>query len=114
MSKTRRILITILVSLLAVGLSAGCAMRQKKELKELGEAGPVNCSTAQGDLRLLQHEKANVAERVVEGATAIYPASLVVGLVIGTEGTKVKAAIGEYNKAIDKRIAEIKETCGIE
>ena len=89
-------------------------MRQKKELKELGEAGPVDCSTAQGDLRLLHHEKANVAERVVEGVTAIYPAGLVVGLVTRTERTKVKVAIGEYDKAIDKRIAQIKQTCGIE
>jgi hypothetical protein len=110
----RRILIAILASLLVVGMSAGCAMRQKKELKELSEAGPVDCRTAQGDLRLLQHEKANVAERVVEGATAIYPASLVTGVVLGTEGTKLKVAIGEYNEAIDKRIAQIKETCGIE
>ena len=110
----RRILITILASLLVVGLSAGCAMRQKQELKELSEAGPVDCRTAQGDLRLLQHEKANVAERVVEGATAIYPASLVTGVVLGPEGTKLKVAIGEYNEAIDKRIAQIKETCGIE
>jgi len=114
MSETRRILVTIMVSLLVVGLSAGCAMRQKKELKELGEAGPVNCSTAQGDLRLLYHEKANVAERMVEGVTSIYPASLVMGVVLGTERTKIKVAIGEYNKAIDKRIAQIKETCGIE
>jgi hypothetical protein len=114
MSKTRCILITILVSLLVVGLSAGCAMRQKKELKELGEAGPVDCSTANGDLRLLHHEKANVAERVAEGVTAIYPASLVMSVLTGTERTKLKVAIGEYDKAIDKRIAQIKETCGIE
>jgi len=32
----------------------------------------------------------------------------------GTEGTKVKVALGEYNEAIDKRIAQIKATCGIQ
>jgi hypothetical protein len=33
--------------------------------------------------------------------------------VTGTEKEKVEVATGEYNKMIDKRIAEIKETCGI-
>jgi len=109
----RRISVATLVCLLAVSLTAACAFQQKKVLKELDEPGPVNCSTAQGDLRLLQHEKANVAERMAEGITAIYPAGLVVGVLTGTEGTKLKVAIGEYDKAIDERIAQIKETCGI-
>jgi hypothetical protein len=75
--------------------------------------GAVDCSTAQGDLRLLYHEKANVGERITEGLTAIYPAGLVAGLVTRTEGTKVKVATGEYNQAIDERIKLIGETCGI-
>lgn len=62
---------------------------------------------------MLQQEKANVAQRIVEGATAIYPAGLVMGVVTGTEGTKLQVAVGEYNDKIDKRIAEIKQTCGI-
>jgi hypothetical protein len=102
----------VAVCFLAVSLTAACALQQKKVMKELNEPGPVNCATAQGDLRLLQAEKANVAERIIEGATAIYPASLVIGVVMGTEGTKVQVAIGEYDEAIDKRIAQIKETCG--
>jgi len=98
----RRILVTIMVSLLVVGTSAGCAMSQKKELKELGEAGPVNCSTAQGDLRLLYHEKANVVERVAEGATAIYPASLVMGVLVGTESTNVRDRIAFGGRPEDR------------
>lgn len=104
----------ILSCFLILGLSTACAMRQKKALQELKDPGPVDCSTAQGDLRLLQHEKANVAERVAEGVDAIYPASLVIGVLTGTEGTKLKVATGEYDEAIDERIAQIKATCGIE
>ena len=96
-----------------VSVSGGCAMQQKKVLAELQHPGPVDCSTAQGDLRLLQSEKANVAERAVEGASAIYPAGALVGIPAGTEGTKLKVALGEYDEAIDARIAQIKETCGI-
>lgn len=110
----RDLLVTSLALFLIVGVSAGCATDQKKVLEELEEPAAVDCSTAQGDLRLLHHEKANVAERALEGATAIYPAGLVIGLLTGTEGTKVKVALGEYNEAIDKRIAQIKATCGIQ
>ena len=89
-----------------VSVSGGCAMQQKKVLAELQHPGPVDCSTAQGDLRLLQSE-------TVEGASAIYPAGAIVGIPAGTEGTKLKVALGEYDEAIDARIAQIKETCGI-
>ena len=45
--------------------------------------------------------------------TAIVPISLVVWIVTGTEGTKLRVATGEYNKMIDERIAEIKSQCGL-
>jgi len=75
---------------------------------------PVNCATAEGDIRVLRGEKAHVAERVAQGVTAIYPAGLVVGLLTGTEGTKIRVATGEYNKKLDAKIAEIQSTCGVE
>jgi hypothetical protein len=106
--------VVALISLLALASWSGCAFQQKKVEKELANPAQINCATADGDLRLLQHEKANLAARIAEGVTAIYPASLVVGLVAGTEGTKLKVATGEYNKMIDARMAEIKQTCGIE
>ena len=55
----------------------------------------------------------NVEERIAEGVTSIYPAGLVLGLVMGTESTKIKVATGDYNAQISKRIAEIKQTCGV-
>ncbi|MGD8371373.1 MAG: hypothetical protein PVI19_07505, partial [Syntrophobacterales bacterium] len=90
----------------------GCAMKQKEVEKEMQQ--PINCATAEGDIRLLQHEKAHVAQQIAEGVTAISPAGLVLGVVTGTEKTKAKVAIGGYNDMIDKRIAEIKEKCGID
>jgi hypothetical protein len=47
------------------------------------------------------------------GVTSIYPAGLVLGLLTGTEGTKIQVATGEYNKMIDKKIAQIQSTCGV-
>jgi len=41
------------------------------------------------------------------------PIGLVMHLVKGTEKDSVEMATGKYNKRIDMRIAEIKDTCGI-
>lgn len=100
--------------LLFLALSAGCAFQQKKVEQQLANPAQINCATAQGDLRMLQQEKANVAQRIAEGVTAIYPAALVVGLVSGTEDVKYQVATGEYNQKIDARIAQIKQTCGLQ
>ena len=75
---------------------------------------PINCATAEGDLRALKNEKAYVAEQIAEGVAAIVPMSLVVGLLTGTQGTKFEVATGDYNKMIDKRMAEIKAQCNIQ
>ena len=103
----------VLISTLALAATAGCAMQQEKVEKELAKPAAIDCRTAPGDVRLLQQEKANVVQRIAEGVTSIYPAGLVLGVVTGTETTKVKVAIGEYNKMIDARIAEIQRTCGL-
>jgi hypothetical protein len=91
---------------------AGCASQFKQEEKEV-EQLPIHCTTAEGDIRMLQSEKAHVAEQIAMGVTAIYPASAVVGLVLGTEKTKLQVATGEYNKMIDQKIAQIRSTCGL-
>ena len=56
---------------------------------------------------MLQSEKANVVQRIAEGATSIYPAGLVMGILTGTESTKLQVAAGDYNAMIDNRIDEI-------
>ena len=97
-----------------VMLLPACTLKDKKVEKELKQDLPINCATAEGDIRMLQHEKAHVAQQIVDGVTAIVPASLVIGLVTGTETEKFNVATGEYNKLIDKRIAEIKSQCGVQ
>ena len=110
--KMKRILISVLVVGLVLMMASSCAMQQKKVEKEMKQ--PINCATAEGDLRVLKSEKVHVAEQIAEGVSAIIPIGLVVGVVTWTEGTKFEVATGEYNKMIDKRMAEIKEQCGVE
>ena len=104
-------MLIVMVGIAVVLTLASCAYQQKKVEKEMKQ--PINCSTASADLRVLQQEKVHLAEQIGEGVTAIVPIGLVIGIVTDTEGTELKVATGEYDKMIDKRIAEIKTHCGI-
>ncbi len=101
--------------ILAVSVSAltACAMQQKEVAASLENPGPANCATAESDLQILEAEKVNVVQQISSGVRAIAPAGLVVGILTGTERTKIDVATGEYNEAIDKRIEQIKMECGI-
>ena len=96
-----------------VMLMPSCAVfKQKEVMEEMKE--PINCDTAEGDIRILQQEKAHVAQQVLAGVGSIMPAGIVIGIVTRTQKTKMKVAVGKYDKMIDERIAEIKEECGVE
>jgi hypothetical protein len=104
---------TIGASICALGLVAlvnGCAIKEKKELAA-AQAMPVNCATASGDLRVLNSEKTSTATKIGNGVSMIAPIGLVAGLVTGTEKTKYEVTTGEYNKALDTKIAQIKAAC---
>jgi hypothetical protein len=88
----------------------GCAMEEKKEAAS-AQAMPVNCANAPGDLRVLNSEKASTASKIGNGISMIAPIGLVAGLVTGTEKTKYEVTTGEYNKALDTKIAQIKAAC---
>ena len=105
--------IAILASLLVFGFLGGCAMQQKKDMKEASTALPVDCRTAEGDLRVLQNEKAYLVERAAEGFSAVTPPGAILGILTGTELTKVEVAIGVYDQKIDERITQIKAECGL-
>ena len=97
--------------LVLTGVFVGCAPVSKEAKRELRQ--PVNCATAQGDIRILENEKAHVGKQIVSGITAITPAGAVIGIVTGTEGDKIQVAIGEYNRQLKAKIAEIKRVCRI-
>jgi uncharacterized protein YceK len=96
----------------ATFLLAGCASPISKQAKQ-DLAQPVNCATAEGDIRSLNAEKSHANSQIAAGVKAIVPVSLVMNAASGTEGDQAKVASGEYNKMLDKKIAEIKSTCGM-
>ena len=74
---------------------------------------PVNCATAEGDLRVLDSEKQHAQEQQLKGATAITPAGAALGIITGTENEKLEMLPGDYIKKIDARIAETKQQCNL-
>ena len=101
----------IIIAALAVLAGCSSAKDAKENMAEMKQ--PVNCATAQGDLRALASEKKHVGSEIAAGVGAIVPIGLVVNLVAGTEGTELKITTGEYDRLLDKRIAEIKQTCNL-
>jgi hypothetical protein len=97
------------VGAICLGLLTGCVTAEEK--RQLSK--PVNCNTAEGDLRVLQSEKNYLAERVIAGASAVMPAGAVLGILTGTEDDKLEIAVGEYDRRIDRKMAEIRRTCGL-
>jgi hypothetical protein len=97
------------VALLVV---AGCSSPDTKNAQaDMSKA--VNCSTAEADIRSLQAEKAHTSQEIEAGVTSIVPVGAVAHMFEGNEGDTLKVGTGDYNKALDKKIAEIKKTCGI-
>lgn len=96
----------------AIMLSGCVAQKEAKEVKA-AEAAPINCATAEGDIRMLRSEKASVEERIAEGAASIVPVGFLIGIATQTEGDRIDMAIGDYNQLLDKQIAKIKSKCKI-
>lgn len=110
-------LIGLVITLLIV---SGCSSRKnyspmptinEEAKKEI--AAPVNCSTADRDIAVLEEEKASVGKQMLSGVRSLMPISVVAGILLGDYGDRVKVATGKYNRDIKAKISEIKEDCGI-
>lgn len=74
---------------------------------------PINCATAEGDLRAIAAEKKHAEDQQLASVAAITPAGALLGLVTGTEHKHLKMLSGDYIKELDARSAQIKSTCGL-
>jgi len=92
---------------------AACSAPISKQAKE-DLASPINCATAEEDIKILEQEKASAAKMAKEGVSGIAPVGAVLGILTLTEKEKLEVGSGVYNKKIEEKIAEIKRECGIE
>lgn len=104
--------LAVLLSLCVTASLCSCASSYKKGEQDVKK--PINCATAEADIRVLESEKVHAAQQLAAGVSAIVPVGLVAGVATGTEGAKARVATGEYNKILEEKIAEIKQTCGLQ
>jgi hypothetical protein len=73
----------------------------------------VDCTTAEGDLRSLEHEKGHVKKQHSLGIFSITPIGLLATAAMKASSPKnAKVDSKEYDKQIDAKKAEIKKACG--
>jgi len=104
--------LAVICGIAAVCLASGCA--QKYQKVEDSFARPINCSTARADIQWLQSNKVDKATEAVEGAKFALPTTIIVGTITGTAGAQYEVGTGEFNRKIDERIGNIKETCKLQ
>ncbi|MEM8630022.1 MAG: hypothetical protein AAGF74_02180 [Pseudomonadota bacterium] len=74
---------------------------------------PINCSTAEGDIRALTAEADYAKNHELSEAFALIPAGALLGILTGTEGKKLEMLSPEYQRRINERISEINEKCNL-
>ena len=102
----------IACAIAAAVLGAGCGQKYQKVYNTFDQ--PINCSTARSDIQWLQSNKVDKTTEAVEGAKFALPTTIVMGAITGTGGAQYEVGTGEYNRKIDERIGDIKETCKID
>lgn len=98
-----------------VGLAATSALAQSQDSSTglVDDTAPINCATAEGDIRALNAEKEYAKNHALENASALVPAGMLLGILTGTESKKLQMLSPEYTKHIDIRIAEIEKKCRV-
>ena len=103
--------------LVGLALLSGCGAPISEEARQM-KAKPIDCADAKQDIAALRSERASVLRRVGAGARFIIPVAAVVNIFREGSGNEAvedrrRVAAGDYNKAIDAKIAEIKSTCNV-
>ena len=92
---------------------AACAPPITQEAKQDLQR-PIDCSTAQDDIAVLQSEKSNVNQQMLAGVTSMLPTAAVMGLLTGRQKDREEVLTGQYNNMINEKIDAIRRTCGVQ
>jgi hypothetical protein len=108
--RARPAIVTVAVAGLV--FASGCASKYAKV--EDSFAQPINCSTAQVDIRALEEDKVSKTTEAAAGASYALPTTILMGAITGTGGATYDVGTGAYNQKIDERIDRIRSTCKVE
>ena len=104
--------VVAVLALAGLTVTAGCASKYQKVEESFEQ--PINCSTAEVDIRALEEDKVSKATEGAVGMSYALPTTILVGAITGTGGAKYEVGTGEYNRKIDQRIDKIRSTCKVE
>jgi len=112
-----KVSIALLIGLTAL-LVTGCADRKNlspmpsiSEQAKFNLKRPVNCQTANRDIKVLEEERVSTAKQILAGVRSVFPIAAAAGILLGDYGDRVEVATGEYNHALETKIDQIKKTC---
>lgn len=92
--------------IMAIGLLvAGCATPMS--LREIQAVKP-NCAKIDRQIAALEREKAENDQRLLAGIQSVAPALAALNIVAGTYGRNVAIATGDWARAIDVKLAELR------
>jgi len=74
---------------------------------------PIDCSTAEADIKSLEGAKASAAKQAASSVNMISPGPAVIAIVRKDWANHKKVATGKYNRAIDEKITELQHACNI-
>lgn len=83
----------------------GCATPMS--MREIDAVKP-RCATIDKQIVQLEQEKAQNDQRLIAGVQSVAPALAALSLVRGTYGRNVAIATGEWAKAIDAKLAQLR------
>lgn len=95
----------------AVVLSACAAPMRMRDI----EAVSANCGNVSHQIKKLEEEKAKNDNRLLAGIQSVAPAGIAFNIIRGTFGRNVMIATGEWAKAIDVKLAQLRRkqaACG--
>ncbi|GBE44233.1 hypothetical protein BMS3Bbin10_02324 [bacterium BMS3Bbin10] len=92
----------------ALTLSACAAPMRMREI----EAVSANCGNVNYQIGMLEEEKARNDNRLLAGIQSVAPAGIVFNLVRGTYGRNVMIATGEWARAIDAKLVQLRRKRG--
>jgi hypothetical protein len=100
MMKPSRVLL-----LAASAAIAGCATPMS--LREIQAVRP-NCAKIDRQIAALEREKVENDQRLLAGVQSVAPALAALSIVRGTYGRNVAIATGDWARAIDRKLAELR------
>ena len=112
MPNLKKLTLALTAIILSTVLASADEMSSKMAKGKADVKIPINCPSAEADIRVLNSEKVHAKKQAVSGIFSITPIGLFTNA-ISSPSKSVKIHVKEYDKMLDDKIVEIKRVCHI-